>query len=173
MKQNQITNPLTAKFLNDHNKLELKLLYQKSSLTLLIISGLIFLLIVLNINELYHLIPEKYQGGITVVLLIGLAKLFDNLLGNNNAILFNSDYYRVVLALGVGLVIITILLNTLFIPKFGTIGAAYATFISVITYNAAKLFFVKVRFKIVPFTADTFKVGVVIVLFFCVFYFIN
>ncbi|WP_242087170.1 oligosaccharide flippase family protein [Aestuariivivens sediminis] len=167
----QITNPLTAKFLNDHNKLELKLLYQKSSLTLLIISGLIFLLIVLNINELYHLIPEKYQGGITVVLLIGLAKLFDNLLGNNNAILFNSDYYQVVMALGVGLVIITILLNTLFIPKFGTIGAAYATFISVITYNAAKLFFVKVRFKIVPFTADTFKVGVVIVLFFCVFYF--
>ena len=167
----QITNPITAKLLNEKNKVELKLLYQKSSLTLLIVSGLIFLLIVLNVNELYHLIPEKFQGGISVVVLIGLAKLFDNLLGNNNAILFNSDYYKMVLALGFGLVLVTILLNVIFIPRFGTIGAAYATFISVIIYNTAKIIFVKRWFKITPFTINTLKVSAFIVLFFCLFYF--
>ncbi|WP_242204623.1 lipopolysaccharide biosynthesis protein [Aestuariivivens insulae] len=167
----QITYPLTAKLLNEKNSVELKLLYQKSSLTLLIVSGLIFLLIVLNINELYFLIPEKFRGGIVVVFLIGLAKLFDNVLGNNNAILFNSDHYRMVLVLGVGLVIITVILNAIFIPKYGAIGAAYATFISVITYNISKVIFVNHWFNILPFTINTLKVCVLIALFFCSFYF--
>ena len=45
----QITNPLTAKLLNDNNKIELEVLYKKSSLNLFVISGFIFLLIILNI----------------------------------------------------------------------------------------------------------------------------
>ena len=167
----QITSPLTAKLLNEKNKEELKLLYQKSSLTLFVVSGLIFLLIILNISELYELIPEKYSGGIVVVFLIGLAKLFDNVLGNNNAILFNSDHYRMVLVLGFGLVIITIILNAIFIPKYGTIGAAYATFISIVLYNSCKIIFVKYWFNILPFTTNTLKVSILIILLFCLFYF--
>ncbi|WP_223548359.1 lipopolysaccharide biosynthesis protein [Aestuariivivens sp. NBU2969] len=167
----QITSPLTAKLLNEKNKEELKLLYQKSSLTLFVVSGLIFLLIILNISELYELIPEKYSGGIVVVFLIGLAKLFDNVLGNNNAILFNSDHYRMVLVLGFGLVIITIILNAIFIPKYGTIGAAYATFISILLYNSCKIIFVKYWFNILPFTTNTLKVSILIILLFCLFYF--
>ncbi|WP_242132324.1 lipopolysaccharide biosynthesis protein [Aestuariivivens marinum] len=167
----QITSPLTAKLLNEKNKVELKLLYQKSSLTLFVVSGLIFLLIVLNINELYELIPEKFSGGIVVVFLIGLAKLFDNLLGNNNAILFNSDHYRMVLVLGLGLVAITVLLNTVFIPKYGAIGAAYATFFSIVLYNSCKIIFVKRWFKMVPFTGNTFKVSMLMVMVFGLFYF--
>ena len=167
----QIIYPLTAKLLNEKNKFELKLLYQKSSLTLFVVSGLIFLLIVLNINELYLLIPEKFSGGIVVVFLIGLAKLFDNLMGNNNAILFNSDHYRMVLMLGLGLVIITITLNSLFIPKFGAIGAAYASFISIVIYNSCKIVFVKRWFKMLPFTGNTFKVSILMVMVFGIFYF--
>jgi O-antigen/teichoic acid export membrane protein len=169
----QITSPITAKLLNDNDKEELKILYQKSSLSLFIISGLIFLLIVLNISELYHLIPEKFRGGIVVVFLIGIAKLSDNLLGNNNAILFNSDYYKMVLLLGFGLVILTIALNIVFIPKYGVVGAAYATFIAVIIYNITKILFVNFLFKIMPFTSSTFKTLVLIVVCFAIFYYWN
>jgi O-antigen/teichoic acid export membrane protein len=154
----QIISPLTAKLLNENNKKELQLLYKKSSLNLLIISGFIFLVIVLNINELYLLIPEKFSGGLLIVFLIGMAKLTDNLLGNNNAILFNSDYYRMVLVLGVFLVITTVLLNIIFIPKYGINGSAFATFISVLAYNIAKLAFVKITFNMMPFTLMTLKV---------------
>ena len=79
--------------------------------------------------------PIAYRGGLLIVLVIGLAKLFDNLIGNNNAILFNSDYYRVVLTFGVFLTILTVVLNIIFIPKFGIEGAAYATFIAMFLYN--------------------------------------
>ncbi|MGB6267587.1 MAG: polysaccharide biosynthesis C-terminal domain-containing protein [Olleya sp.] len=160
----QIANPLTAQFLNEGNKEELKTLYQKSSINLFIISGFIFLCIIININKLYVLIPENYSQGFLVVLVIGLAKLSDNLLGNNNAILFNSDYYRVVLVFGVLLAFMTVVLNLVFIPKFGINGAAYASCITIFIYNAIKLLFVYYKFKIHPFTISTLKTGLLIII---------
>ena len=167
----QITNPLTAKLLNEGEQDQLKVLYKKSSLNLFIISGLIFLLIILNINQLYELIPDKYTGGLIVVLLISVAKLSDNIIGNNNAILFNSDYYRVVLALGVLLAIMVVVFNAILIPEYGINGAAFATFMSVIVYNFAKVAFVYYKFKISPFCANTFKTLLLIIIIAAVFYF--
>ncbi|TYC14881.1 oligosaccharide flippase family protein [Bizionia gelidisalsuginis] len=167
----QITYPLTAKLLNDGNKVELKRLYQKSALSLLIISGFIFLIIISNINQLYVLMADGYTNGLLIVLVIGLAKLSDNALGNNNAILFNSDYYRVVLFLGVLLAISTVLLNTLFIPKFGINGAAYASCITIFLYNTIKVIFVYLKFNMQPFTKNTYKtLALITVCGFC-FYF--
>ncbi|MCF8273387.1 MAG: oligosaccharide flippase family protein [Flavobacteriaceae bacterium] len=167
----QIISPVTAKLLNEKDIVELKKLYQKSSLNLYIISGFIFLLIILNINELYMLIPEKFSGGLIIVILIGVAKLMDSILGNNNAILFNSDYYRMALLLGVFLVIITIGFNIIFIPLFGINGAAFATFIAVLLYNLAKILFVQYAFKMTPFTIDTLKITGLIIASVLVFYF--
>ena len=45
----QITYPMTAELMNVNAMGDLKQLYQKSSLTLFIISGLVFLLVVLNL----------------------------------------------------------------------------------------------------------------------------
>lgn len=167
----QIINPITAKLLNDKDKEGLNVLYKKSSLNLFIISGLIFLLIVLNINQLYELIPEKFSGGLIVVFVVGIAKLADNISGNNNAILFNSDYYRVILVLGVLLAIITVILNLVLIPRYGINGAAFATFISIVVYNASKLWFVSYKFKMSPFTINSVKTLVLILVLIVVFYF--
>ncbi len=167
----QITYPLTARLLNKRNMVDLKILYQKSSLSLFIVSGFIFLIIILNINQLYHLIPEEYTGGVLVVFVIGLVKLFDNVLGNNNSILFNSDYYRVVLLLGVILAVSTILLNAFFIPEFGINGAAYATCIAIFLYNTIKVLFVYVKFKMLPFTISSLKTVILICISGLSFYF--
>jgi O-antigen/teichoic acid export membrane protein len=82
----QIMMPLTAKYLNENNMASLENLYKRSSISLLVISGFIFLLIILNINELYKILPSEFSGGLFVVLIVSLAKLYDNSLGNNNAI---------------------------------------------------------------------------------------
>ncbi|WP_452603307.1 oligosaccharide flippase family protein [Pontimicrobium sp. MEBiC06410] len=160
----QITHPLTAKLLNENNKVDLKILYKKSSLNLLIISGFIFLIVILNVNQLYNLLPNEYAGGFIVVLAIGLVKLFDNMLGNNNSILFNSDYYRVILLLGIVLAVCTALLNIAFIPKFGINGAAYATCIAIFIYNTIKVLFVYAKFKMLPFSLNTLKALILILI---------
>lgn len=167
----QIMMPLTAKYLNekDHNALED--LYKRSSLNLLVISGFIFLLIILNINQLYEILPEQFTGGLFVVLLVSLAKLYDNILGNNNAILFNSDYYRMVLFFGVLLAVVAIILNYIYIPLYGIEGSAIATFLAVAIYNTVKLIFVNSKFKIQPFSFASVKILLILTVFSLGFYF--
>jgi len=167
----QIMMPLTAQFLNEKNNEALEDLYKRSSLNLLVISGFIFLLIVLNINQLYLILPKEFTGGLIVVFVVSIAKLYDNSLGNNNAILFNSNYYRMVLVFGVVLAVLAIILNFIFIPIYGINGSAIATFLAIATYNTIKVAFVKVKFDIQPYSLSSLKVCVLISILISVFYF--
>ncbi|PKV51590.1 O-antigen/teichoic acid export membrane protein [Aquimarina sp. MAR_2010_214] len=167
----QITYPLTAKLINEKAKDQLRDLYKKSSINLLVASGLLFVLIICNVNQLFEIIPNEYELLIWVVVLIGSAKLFDNLLGNNNAILYSSDYYRMVLYIGVGMAILTVILNMLWIPAFGVTGAAIATCIAVFCYNFAKLWIVYAKFKMHPFSKKTALALTLIIAFVFGFYF--
>lgn len=153
----QIMMPLTAKYLNDKDMSSLEDLYKRSSISLLVVSGFIFLLIILNINELYKILPEEFTGGLFVVLIVSLAKLYDNSLGNNNAILFNSDYYKMVLFFGVLLAVLAIVLNFIFIPIYGIEGSALATFLAIMVYNTIKIVFVRQKLNMQPFSISTFK----------------
>ncbi|GGE11340.1 lipopolysaccharide biosynthesis protein [Psychroflexus salis] len=167
----QITNPITAEFVNQNKKEELTNLYKRTSLTLLIVSGLIFVLIISNINQLYALIPETYHAGVQIVFLISLVKLFDSSLGNNVSILFNSNYYHFVLYSGVALAVLAFVLNLWLIPIYGIYGAAYATFIAFFLYNLIKLIFVYLKFNIQPFTKKSIWIISLICVFLLLFYF--
>ncbi len=169
----QITNPLTAEMLNLKDKAGLKDIYTKSSLNLLIVSGLIFIWIITNVNSLYELIPEEYSISILVVLLISLVKLYDNLLGNNNSILFNSDYYRIVLGVGVILALLAFILNLYFIPEYGIEGAAMASFLAFFFYNSIKIFIVHNKFGIHPFSKSTLWLLIFITVFSISFYYVE
>ena len=160
----QITYPLTAELLSKNDSSGLEQLYKKSSLTLFIASGLIFLLIILNLDDLYLLLPEAYRNGFYIVFLIGLAKVFDSLLGNINSILYNSAYYKTILLLGVLLALTTIVLNLWLIPKMGIQGAALASFSAIFLFNLIKMVFVKSKFGFWPFSKATFKVLLVLLL---------
>lgn len=167
----QITYPITAKLMSENKHDELNDLYKKSSITLQVVGGLIFLGILVNINQLYLLLPKEYSGGIFVVFTIGLSKYFDLILGNNNAIIFNSKYYKTVLFLGVLLVTLTVILNMIFIPLYGLKGTAFATLISITLYSLSKLLFVVKRMKLYPFTSKTAVSFGVLLLCFLGFYF--
>lgn len=167
----QITYPITAKLMIEGKYDELNSLYKKSSITLQIVGGLVYIGILVNINQIYILLPENYRGGILVVFLIGLSKYFDLILGNNNAIIFNSKYYRAVLFLGLLLAFLAISLNMLFIPKYGINGAAIATLISITLYSIAKLFFVVFKMNLFPFTNKSLYALIIGLICFFGFYF--
>jgi O-antigen/teichoic acid export membrane protein len=116
-------------------------------------------------------LPENYRGGILVVFLIGLSKYFDLVLGNNNAIIFNSKYYKAVLFLGLFLAFFAITLNKIFIPIYGINGAAIATLISITLYSIAKLLFVVIRMKLFPFTLKNIYALLIGLLCFSCFYY--
>jgi O-antigen/teichoic acid export membrane protein len=167
----QIVYPITAKLMHENKHDEMDALYKKTSINLQIVGGYVMLGIFVNINMLYELIPKEYAGGIWVVFMIGLSKYFDLILGNNNAIIFNTKYYKTVLFLGVALVVLTVILNMIFIPIYGIMGSAFATLLSITMYSLAKLLFVVKKLKLYPFTNQTlYSIGLT-VLIFLLFYF--
>lgn len=176
----QIVYPITAKLMHENNHDEMNSLYKKTSINLQVVGGLVMLGIFVNINMLYEIIiaglkdpaeKELYLSGITVVFMIGLSKYFDLILGNNNAIIFNTKYYRAVLFLGVFLVFLTVVLNMIFIPIYGIIGSAFATLLSITLYSVAKLLFVVKRLHLYPFTKQTLYSIYLTAVLFVVFYF--
>lgn len=167
----QITYPITAKLMAEGNYIELNKLYKKTSVTLQLVGGYVLVGILVNCNALYKLIPPEYSGGLFVVFAISISKYIDLILGNNNAIIFNSKYYRMVLFLGLLLAALAVTLNMYFIPRFGIDGAAIATLISITLYSLAKLLFVIFRMNLFPFTVQTiYSVGI-LMLSFVMFYF--
>ncbi len=172
----QILEPITSKTLNDNDEKEVSSLYKRSSINLLLIGGLFFLLINCSVSELFKLLPEKgYAGGEMVVLLISLVKLYHMLLGNNGAIITNSKFYRITLPFGLGMAFSVYFLNRLFYfdLDFGTDGLALATFLTIFLFNSLKLLFVQFTFKMNPFTNKTFLMIAVIAVLFGVFYYWN
>ncbi|MFT5964958.1 MAG: O-antigen/teichoic acid export membrane protein [Flavobacterium sp.] len=167
----QIVYPITAKLMHDNKYDELNDLYKKTSINLQVVGGFVMLCIFVNINQLYEMVPKEYGGGILVVFMIGLSKYFDLILGNNNAIIFNTKYYRAVLFLGVILVFVTVGLNMVFIPIYGILGSAFATLLSITLYSVAKLMFIVKRLHLYPFTNQTLYSMAVTFVLFLVFYF--
>jgi len=167
----QIIYPITAKLISENKQEELRDLYKKSAINLQVFGGYVMLGVFLNIKEIYHLIPHEYSGGILVVFLIGLSKFYDVILGNNNAIILNTKYYRWVLFFGLLLVFLMIVLNMIFIPMYGIEGAALATLISVIVYDSIKLWFVVRKMDLFPFTNKTVHSFGIIILVFVLFYY--
>jgi O-antigen/teichoic acid export membrane protein len=167
----QIVYPITAKLMHENKHDELNDLYKKTSVNLQIVGGYVMLCIFVNIDQLYEMLPDDYAGGIWIVFIIGLSKYFDLILGNNNAIIFNSKYYRMVLFLGLMLVFFTIVLNMVFIPLYGITGSAIATLLSITIYSVAKLMFVVKRMHLYPFTIQTVYSIIITAILFGLFYF--
>lgn len=167
----QIVYPITAKLMHENKYEELNDLYKKTSVNLQLVGGFVMLCIFVNIDQLYEMLPKDYAGGIWIVFIIGISKYFDLILGNNNAIIFNSKYYRMVLFLGLMLVFFTIVLNRIFIPLYGITGSAIATLLSITIYSVAKLMFVVKRMHLYPFTIQTVYSIVITAVLFALFYF--
>ena len=169
----QILNPLVAKALNENDSNEVKNLYKKSSINLLAICGLFFLLINVNILQLYTVLPEKYSGGVFVVLMISAMKLFSMAAGSNQAIISNSKYYRITLPLGLGMAFSVYYLNDILINNIGIIGAALSTLIVVIVFTIIKVLFIQKKLNIHPFSNKTWQMLLIILALFFPFYFWN
>jgi len=150
-----ISVPLLAKAWEEQDFKQIQTIYSKSSINQLIIGGLFFLCIWINIDAIFSILPEKFSHGKWVVLCIGLAQLFNVATGVNGAIIINSKYYKYDLYTNLILVVITLISNYLLIPKYGINGAAMATALSVLLFNLIRLILIKLKMNLQPFSLKT------------------
>jgi len=100
------------------------------------------------------LLPEGYRGLEFVFLCIGFQRLIVSFNVVNNQVLAYSQWYRVVLPLNLGLVLVTVATNYIFIATmgWGLKGAAAATLGTALWNNIWRLLIVWRKFKIHPFS---------------------
>jgi O-antigen/teichoic acid export membrane protein len=154
----KISYPIIAQaFQNDDRKL-IATMYTKTSLNQVVIGLLIFIGIWANAHNAVELLPSGFHVAKNVMIIISAAKLIDMATGANSIILLNSPWYKFDLVLNVILVVLTITSNLLLIPILGIDGAAWASFITIATYNAIKFWYIKHRLGIQPFSLSFLKV---------------
>jgi O-antigen/teichoic acid export membrane protein len=153
----QITTPLIARAWAKQAIDELAVLYRQSAINQMLIGGALFLLLWLNREEIFTIMPkgDLYREGMSVVFWVGLARFFDMAMGVNNEILLQSRYYKFVLLSNILLALLVIATNWWLIPLMGLEGAALATFLSMLVYNLLRSFFLWVKVHIHPFSKQT------------------
>ena len=170
----QIVNPLVSKAISNNDKNRLEELLKKSSMSLFLISGLIFLLINTNIGDIYNVVESinKIQGysiAIPVVLIISISKLYTSTIGCMNNIISNSNFYQYILFFSIFSALSLFFLNIYFIENIGLIGAAYSTLIIIVVFNLLKIILVLVKLKIQPYSINSIKLFFIITVLYLIF----
>ena len=162
-----ISSPLIAKYFEQKKYAEIQTIYSKTSINLLIIGGVIFLCIMLNIDDILNLLPENFSHGKYVVLLIGSTQLISLIAGLHNLILLHSSYYKSIIYFNFILVISTFITNIIFIPLYGINGAALATLLSTLLFNTIRMLYVYKKLNFQPFSKKTLiAILMIIIIFF-------
>lgn len=163
----QIVNPLVAKALNENDFKGLETLYKKSSLNLIIVSGLFFLLINLNVNPFYNLILDSsYSTAVLVVLIISVSKLILMSFGCGPAILATAKFYKITLPFSLLMAVSVYFLNDKLIDLYSINGAALSTLIVIFVFTFFKIIYLKYKLKIQPYSLSTLKVFILIAILF-------
>jgi O-antigen/teichoic acid export membrane protein len=164
----QISNPVLAEAMHRHDHKEMKRLYEKTTLNQFLIGALVLLIIWINIDVFYLLMPngEKYAPGKYAVLLLGIGKLFLLLQGNSSAILTFSKKYYLSLIVNLASVAAGIALNNALIPVWGLEGAAAATAMTWLAGAVVTGFIIYSMYRMNPYTAKViYSAGFIALLF--------
>jgi len=156
----QISTPILSKLFNNNDLNTINNHYKMVSTNQLIIGILLYLLVIINLENIYNLIPNKenFISGIGVVSIICVAKLINMSSSFGSELIMMSKHYRFNVTTIIILSIITITSNYFLIPQFGIIGAAYAALISSVVFNLIKVIFIYQKLGFFPYTRNTFLI---------------
>lgn len=147
----KVATPVVTNLWKERDMEGMRRISREMSLVNLIVGSFLFLLIWVNLDNIFSLMPGSYSDGRYVFLFLGLARVMDMYSGLNGTILVTSKKYRYDFTFSLMLVALTVASNALLIPRWGMTGAALATMITVLAYNAIRIASVWKFYRIQPF----------------------
>jgi len=152
-----IATGVLVRMWKDKNYNEIKRIYYRSSINLLLIAVFIFGNVWLNISDgidVFH-VQQAYKAGIPLVLVFGFIRIIDAGTGLNAQVIGSSVYWRFEFLSGVVMLALRIPLSYLFIKNYGIIGSAYGDLISLSVYNFIRFEYLRRKFGFQPFSVNT------------------
>ena len=149
-----IASPQLATAIKENDQRETAHLMQQVSRSILLIGCIILCMIWLNIDLIFHILPngEVYASARNVVLLLGVSQLFIATCSITSSALNYSRYYAFSLIFSILLTMSSIILNNNLIPTHGMNGAAMSNLISYAVYFILIVITVRLTLRTSTFT---------------------
>ncbi len=163
----QISNPIFAEHMKNLNVPKINSLYKQLANNQLLIGSILFLLIWLNVDTAFHIMPngQYYKAGKMVVFYIGIGKLFEMVGITTSPIMSNSKFYAWGLITSLIMIFSAVGLNLWLIPLLGIDGAAIATVLTFIFGYGFVMLLIYIKMKIHPFTVSQLKTILLLAIF--------
>ena len=160
-----IASPQLATAIKENNQHETAHLMQQVSSTLLLIGGMILCVIWLNIDLIFHILPngETYASARQVVLMLGTSQLIIAVCSFTSSALNYSRFYAFSLLFSFILTALSIMLNNLLIPHFGMNGAAISNLLAYGIYFLLIVLTVRFTLHTPTFTRQHLKIILLII----------
>ena len=150
--------PMVAEYWKNKELNKLEKLYERVSSISLIFGFIIFIVSWTLKNKALEFLPSQFDEFMILLLIVLIGRIIDMYSGLNGLILLSSKKYKIDIVFTLFLLVVTVLLNSVLIPKYGVIGAAIATSVALILYNFSRLIYVLIIFKIHPFKKSQFYI---------------
>jgi O-antigen/teichoic acid export membrane protein len=162
----QISSPLLAQSILHQWHDKTCELYNKVANNTMLVGGILLIFIFINLESLLSIMPKAnlYQQGFWVIIILGICKWIDTSLGLSGDMISYSKYYKFNTYIVLILAVLAVFLNYLLIGIFGIIGSAMATGIITLLSTTTRLLIVKSKFQIHPFTINTAKAMVILII---------
>lgn len=147
-------------------------MYTRSSINQYAIGLLIFIGLLVNIDNILRLLPDVYGSSAAVIILVGLGNLISVSAGINGVVLSTSSLYRYQTWLMFILIALFVSTSMVFIPLMGIKGAALASMISNIVYCMLGVIVVGGRFGIWPYRPTHIRMTLIGVIAYAAAYFL-
>lgn len=161
----KISSTLVAEAWRQKDMQSIRELYVKSTITQLIIGLLVFVGLCVNLDYIFHIIPENFSSGKWVIVFVGLFYLSDMASGICSHIISNSPQYKKMAHFILSLVALLVVFNLLLVPLWGITGAAIALFVARLIYNITLYVYVRRTYALQPYSKNhliIIAIGVVV-----------
>ena len=157
---NQMLAPQISTSWNTNNMEALKKMYQKTSSAQMVVNAAYVILVVVNVEWIFSIIPdgERFYPAIPVVVWTLARKYINAAFGSNGEIIANSPFYQLNMQIGSVMLVINVLLNLLFIPRYGILGVAYSGLIAVVFVNTMRAIMIYKKSGLQPFTNESLTI---------------
>ncbi len=168
----RISNTVAAHSWATNDTENLKKIYYDSVRILMLIGGYLMCCLICCSNSIFQLLPAEFEVGKGCMIVMALCSFFNLSTGINSTIIGTSHKYFILSLFLFILITTSVITNSLLIPRYGIIGSAYSTFISIGTYNVLKVIYLWFRLKMLPYNKTSLIILATIIIAFSVAYFI-
>jgi O-antigen/teichoic acid export membrane protein len=147
----RISVPIIANCWKNNDTEQIKMIYRRSSLILMILGSIIYIGIFVNMDNISHFLKPGYRENFIFFVFLGLSFLVDMTGGLNSDIINTSPRYRYDTVFNLVYMVSCVLLNFIFIKLMGGLGAAVAMAIAMFFFNFLKWAFLKWKYNMQPF----------------------